>query len=249
MTRPIAAVTRRAAAGLVCWLVACTGHAATAPAEAAPVQGATRVLFVGNSLTYTNDLPAMAAALARAHGDSLVYRTVARPNFSLEDHINTGLERIIRDFGPDVVIMQQGPSSLPDSRTHLVEWSRRVADLARGAGGRPALLMVWPPQSRIAVFDDVRASYSAAAAAAGGELIPAGDTWREAWRADPDLALYGSDGFHPSRLGTLAAALTVDAVLFESATDAATCSAPACPELPAATLAVLRGAAARATRE
>jgi hypothetical protein len=40
-------------------------------------------------------------------------------------------------------------------------------------------------------------------------LLPAGDAWRRAWRLDPDLSLYGPDGFHPSRLGSILAALVI----------------------------------------
>lgn len=106
------------------------------------------------------------------------------------------------------MILQQGPSSLPESREHLVFWSGRLAEAIRAAGGRPALLMVWPPSPHPEAFDDVRDSYAAAAKAVDGLFIPAGETWREVWKRDPALALYGPDGFHPSQLGSLAAALT-----------------------------------------
>ena len=60
------------------------------------------------------------------------------------------------------------------------------------------------------------ASYRNAAKAAGADLFPAGDAWRRAWACDRSLALYGPDGFHPSRLGTYLAALVVYGRLFKS---------------------------------
>jgi hypothetical protein len=42
-----------------------------------------RVLFVGNSLTETNDLPAKVAALAEAKGRKLEYRTITFGGYSL----------------------------------------------------------------------------------------------------------------------------------------------------------------------
>ena len=46
-------------------------------------------------------------------------------------------------------------------------------------------------------------------AAVGGLFFPAGEAWRTAWASDPQLPLYGPDGYHPSELGTYLAALVV----------------------------------------
>ena len=40
-------------------------------------------------------------------------------------------------------------------------------------------------------------------------VLPVGEAWRSAWRIDPNIALYGPDGFHPSLMGTYLAALVV----------------------------------------
>ena len=174
-----------------------------------------RVLFIGNSLTYTNDLPGMVRELSRLEHRSFAGAVIAHPNVSLEDHAGMGVFDVIRRERPDVVVLQQGPSSLDESRVNLVEWTRHFTDVIEESGGRPALLMVWPPIDRLAFFDAVRDSYRAAADEVDGLFMPAGESWRAAWRRDAALALYGGDGFHPSALGTLAAALTVHAVLHE----------------------------------
>jgi hypothetical protein len=88
--------------------------------------------------------------------------------------------------------------------------------------------MVWPSVTRRGDFPAVSGSYAAAASAVGGVLMRAGDAWREAWRLDPKLPLYGPDGFHPSRLGSQLAAL----VVYEQLTGATPSSGL---ELPGAT--------------
>jgi len=169
-----------------------------------------RVLFVGNSLTYSNDLPATVERVAVAAGGRIVTGAVTAPGAALEDHWRAGTAlQAIRAGGWDVVVLQQGPSSLPDNRRTLRQWTRRFARPIRAAGARPALLMVWPSVSRGSAFDGVRAAYAAAAEAVDGILLPAGEAWRTARERSPELALYGPDGFHPSRLGTLLAALVV----------------------------------------
>lgn len=176
------------------------------PAAAPP----TRVLFVGNSLTAANNLPAMVTAIAAASGRPFACETVAIPNFSLEDHWKQGdARRAIAGVEWDVVVLQQGPSALPESRVLLTTYARRFAGEIRKAGARTAMYMVWPSYARRGDFPGVSRSYGAAASATGGMLLPAGDGWREAWSLDPSLPLYGPDGFHPSTMGTYLAALVV----------------------------------------
>lgn len=178
----------------------------------APVEGVLRVLFIGNSLTYTNDLPVLVAQLAASTGGAVTLdvRDVSQSGFALEDHWNLPATMdVLNQGGWDVVVLQQGPSSLPESQANLRQWSTTFAERVRALGGRPALYMVWPESTRLAAFDAVRDSYRAAAEAAGAELYPAGEAWRAAWRADPDLPFYGPDGFHPSTLGSYLAALTI----------------------------------------
>ena len=170
-----------------------------------------RVLFVGNSLTYDNDLPAMTAQLAAsADAPPMVLGRVLRGGFSLGDHWNEGAAQgmIVQDKW-DIVVLQQGPSALPESQADLLASTRLFADLAREHGARVALLMVWPESNRPAARDSVRMSYTNAAAAVDGILVPAGEAWRAAWRRDPTLELYSSDGFHPAPMGSYLAALSL----------------------------------------
>lgn len=171
------------------------------------------VLFVGNSLTYANELPEMVQALALASGDTLRVGMVANPDWSLEDHWNGGAARATIRRGWDVVVLQQGPSALPESRTLLIDYTRRFADEIRAAGATPALYAVWPSRSRFGDFDRASESYRLAAEEVDGMLFPAGEAWRAAWRADADLPLYSADGLHPSVTGTYAAALVIYAGL------------------------------------
>ena len=180
-------------------------------AETAPV----RVLFVGNSLTYVNDLPAMAAWISRRGGESagLAVESIAFANAGLQDHWKGEATARIERGGLDFVVLQQGPSSLPESRADLVAWTKRFAKRIRAAGARPVLYMVWPAAQHVESAPRVADSYRAAARAVDGLLAPAGEAWRAAWKLDPNLPLYGGDRFHPSALGTYLAALTLEAVL------------------------------------
>jgi len=168
------------------------------------------LLFIGNSLTAANDLSGLIEAIGRASGVAIRCTVIAKPNFSLEDHWTNGEARkAIARGGWSHVILQQGPSALPESRVLLHEYARRFDRDIRSVRARTVLFTVWPSAARRGDFDAVIASYKGAADLTHGLLLPAGDAWRAAWRRDPDLALYGPDGFHPSPLGSYLAALTI----------------------------------------
>ncbi|MEP6491089.1 MAG: SGNH/GDSL hydrolase family protein [bacterium] len=173
--------------------------------------GGIHVLFVGNSLTYVNDLPATVANLGAMSDDTIRVATSAAPDLALIDHLNGGSDALqqLRLGGWKYVVLQQGPSTLPINRDSLVLWTKLFDPYIRSAGARAALFMVWPSSDRVSFFDDVRLSYQSAAQAVNGVFLPAGVAWQKAWGADPTLSFYSSDGFHPTPLGTYAAALVI----------------------------------------
>jgi hypothetical protein len=185
--------------------------ALTAGSAQTPARPELRVLFVGNSLTYANDLPAIVEELARADGAvSVETSTVAVANFSLADHLARGdAARRIAEGHWDFVVLQQGPSALPESRTELIASTKAFATLCAPVGAKLALFGVWPDSDRRSAFDSVTASYGAAADSVGGLLLPAGRAWQLAWQHDPSLPLYGGDGFHPGPFGSYLAALVI----------------------------------------
>ena len=181
----------------------CRGSTGPKPADL-------RVLFVGNSLTSVNDLPRMFAAVAASGGFRVATGRVVFDDVSLADHLLRGdAVDAIQEGDWDYVVMQQGPSGRPDSRTELIDVTRQFATIITAAGARPVLYMVWPDASRPTAFDSVSASYTAAADGVDALLAPAGDAWTAAWERKATLHLYGGDGFHPSPLGSYLAALSI----------------------------------------
>lgn len=175
----------------------------------APDEEALGVLFIGNSLTVWNEMPDVVADLLDESGIDAHVETVAFPNYGLPDHWLEGSSReAIALGGWDVVVLQQGPSAT-EGRPYLLDYSELFAEKIREVGARPALYMVWPSSARSFDFEGVSDSYRTAAELVDGLLFPAGEAWLEAWKLDEELALYGPDGFHPSRAGSYLAALVI----------------------------------------
>lgn len=169
-----------------------------------------RVLFVGNSYTYTNDLPALFAAVASARGQTIEVGELTAANAAIEDHIVSGdLARRLAE-GWDWVILQQGPSSQPDSRLHLRHWASEAARLARQAGARAVLMSVWPALQNAHTWRDAELSYRLAAADAEACVLPVATAWRLARERSPAIVLYLPDRLHPTPEGSLLAALVIE---------------------------------------
>lgn len=205
--RPRTALAIAAAAVLLAGCLPMAGPSRHVPV----VAGNRRVLFVGNSLTYANGLPAMVQTLARAAGDTaLRTASIAEPDFALEDHYYVGtVQRTLERSDWEYVVLQQGTSALPASQQHLRAWTLQFAPLIRAAGAAPVLYQVWPMLSRRFDADAAVTSYLNAAIAVEGIFAPAGDAFTDALALDPDIGVYSSDGLHPSRRGTYVAALVI----------------------------------------
>lgn len=172
--------------------------------------GGIHVLFIGNSLTYVNDLPWTVTNLAAFSGDTVRSAVVAFPDFALEDHVSEGTAvKAINLGGWKYVVLQQGPSSLDTSRANLIFWTKYFDQLIRLTGATTALYSVWPALENFSTFQRSIDSYQLAAQAVNGLFLPGGAAWLAAWARDSTLQLYNSDGLHASPLGTYLVALVM----------------------------------------
>ncbi len=191
----------------------CLGSAITGPDVPVFPAGTTRVLFVGNSLTYVEDVPSRVVQIARQWGDTSVrVATLAAPNFALIDHwANGSLRTLLSRSNWEFVVMQQGPSSLPENQLLLREWATLIEPSIRAAGGTPMLYGVWPHAARPQDMPAVEQSYRLAAQAVQGEFAPAGSAWYRALAISPTLPLYAADGLHAAPMGAYVAAVVIAA--------------------------------------
>jgi hypothetical protein len=193
---------------------ACLGSGMVSPEFENPAAGKS-VLFIGNSLTYYNDLPVMVQGLAdAAGGDSLIIGMVAGPDMALVDHWNKGdAQKTIAGRHWDYVVLQQGPSSTAINRDSLRTLTALFASVIADAGGKPVLFSAWPATDRRQDFARAAESYRLAAEDVGGLYAPVANAWLEAWTRDPALELY-ADGLHGNTAGSYLAALVIYARLF-----------------------------------
>lgn len=191
-------------------LLGCLTEPPTGPITQLP-QGGKHVLFIGNSLIYTNNLPRTVADLAESAGDTVRVLDVSLPNFAVIDHA-LGLSNavdVIRSQSWDFVVLQQGPTTTQVNSDTLTIATKLIDQHVKLAGGRTANFMSWPHIDQGHLFAAVRQSALRAAQSVSGVFMPAGEAWQAAMLADPAITLYSGDGYHPGPLGTYLAALVV----------------------------------------
>lgn len=176
-------------------------------------ENATWLLFIGNSHTEINNIPALVVELAAMAGDSsLRADMIVGGGMALEDHWLFGdAQRALERYRWDYVVMQQGPSSLLENQVHLRTWTQRFAPLIYAAEAEPVLYQVWPSAFHRHTAAAALQSYTQAAAAVDGILAPAGDGITVAWERPDPLPVYAGDGVHATIYGGYIAALTIAA--------------------------------------
>lgn len=174
-----------------------------------------KILYIGNSLTYSNNLPKLVEKEALKIGFTVSSTTIAKPNYALIDHWREGnIQKLIKSEGFDYVIVQQGPSSQSEGRKMLIEDGQKIVDLSNKHGSVVCFYMVWPSRQYFQTFDDVIKSHKMAAKLSASKLIPVGEVWQEYIDTTGSYDYYGPDGFHPSPKGSQVAAETIVRTLF-----------------------------------
>jgi len=174
------------------------------------------ILFIGNSLTFTNNLPELVQNEARNRGLNIGIKMEARANFAISDHWDNGtVQDLIKTKVFKFVVIQQGPSSQSLGRSILIEYGQKYSDLCKANDANLAFFMVWPSLAYYYTFDGVIKNYSDAANLYDSYLCPVGEVWKQHFDNTNDFSYYGPDGFHPSYLGSEVAAQVIAESLFD----------------------------------
>lgn len=190
-----------------------------------------RVLFLGNSYTYTNNLPQLIANMARATGDSLVFDSYTPGGYTLDQHALDPVSRgKVMTGNWDYLVLQE-QSQLPAIPGYYSNELSGLCDLFRTHNpcGRLLFYMTWGRKNGDAVncasfptmctyigMDTMlRANYLSMARAQLGDLSPVGAVWRYVRQQAPAIDLYQPDESHPSEAGSYLAACSFYAAIFQ----------------------------------
>ena len=199
------------------------------PADEEP----TRILFVGNSFTYVNDMPEkIFAPIARAAGYNVEVKRVTNGGYHLYQHSNINnpygaqVHEEIKSGKYDIVVIQEQSSGAGIDRPGFYTGVRRLVKLIRENGATPYLYCTWGHREGSATLTDngwttetmtydIAAGYEAIAEELGVTISYAGWAYYDVFTSHADtIDLYNKDNYHPSLAGSYLAALTHFATIF-----------------------------------
>ncbi len=186
-----------------------------------------KVLFIGNSYTYVNNLPQVLADMALSMGDTVIYDSSAPGGYSFQNHLgNATTLAKIKSQAWDIVVLQaqsQEPSFHPSQvMSGTYPYAERLVDSVRKYIPCANILfyMTWGRQngdaSNCANYPPIctyagmqarlRESYIMFKDSFITGVAPVGVAWKKIRASNPTINLYDPDESHPSIAGTYLAA-------------------------------------------
>lgn len=180
-----------------------------------------QVLFIGNSHTFTNDMPWMVRKIADAHDAPYKYaiHMHAPPATQFIDHWKNARIHRLLERKWDYIVLQGGSNEtmLDGNRTHFHAYGNHLLGKIWQMGVRPILFVTWQyapdypfviehPELRNSMYSLIQTHYGQLAARNNAVMVNVGKAWAHVLRYRSDIALY-TDGNHATIHGSYLAAL------------------------------------------
>jgi len=204
----------------VAWLLLVSlPHLALAEATPGQTGAATeplKVLFIGNSFTYYNNMPAMLARLTASPGSPRQIQTdaVTAGGATLGQLWEWRLARkAIQDQKWDYVVLQEQSARPADNPQKMDEFVRKFDAEIRSSGAKTVLYLTWAHRGQPETQPLIDQAYFTIAKELSAQVAPVGPAWRAALARAPNIPLYQSDSRHPTATGSYLAACVFYLVL------------------------------------
>jgi len=204
--------------------------AACSNTGAGSAQHDTRVLFIGNSHTFHNDVPKMFESMARTGGYSVKADMIAHGGWTLLEHAQSAetTKKIRSEEWDYIVLQEQGdvPSFSNSREQEMYPAIRGLHNEISARGAETVLFMTWGHRDGslaegVGGYNAESAVVESAYVKIGNELdvaiAPVGVAWWTAMRSNPSLTLWVDDGNHATKEGSyLAASVLYHVILGQS---------------------------------
>jgi len=179
-----------------------------------------KILFVGNSHTYFNDMPQIFANLCKSRGKQVQVTMQAHPGVTYGWHLKqyTELRFALIHGGYDYIVMQQAAHSPCPSKEETLKDGKTIIDLAKANGVTPLQVIPWAEKRDPAHQAQMYDIYESLCSQNNISSIKVGQIFEEVFNHCPDIDMYWFDGEHASPYGSYAYACAVYAAVFGEST-------------------------------
>ncbi len=187
-----------------------------------------RILFIGNSYTFFNNLPRMIGEIAHSDPQNHIrfeIKSITKGGIGLKELWDAGdALKILRSERWDYVVLQEqsfwamSPESISDTNKSVKAFQQQILQ----QGARSVFFISWPRKAGSHWYTDGQTNFLRSpeymqqrfnyysqriAEPIGAQTIGVGDYWLYMQQAYPEMELYRTDGTHPSPAGTYLSAL------------------------------------------
>ncbi|WP_375444750.1 DUF4886 domain-containing protein [uncultured Fibrella sp.] len=160
-----------------------------------------RVLFIGNSYTYGNDLPDLLAQLMVGKGVKFGYESITAGGATLQKHWEEGnVQAAIRRKPWDFVILQEQSTRPFTKREAFFQYARLLDADIKKTKAKTLFYATWAAKASPDEQPKLTEAYQTIANETGSLMAPVGEAWKLA--ISDSLTLHGPDGRHPNLAGT-----------------------------------------------
>ena len=196
----------------------------------------TKVLFIGNSYTYVNDLPLMFKELSTSLGRTVYTEMSAPGGYSLEQHLTNPETMLKISKGNWSYVVLQEQSQMPTIEYYRYSSTypsaRKLDSIIKSYNSNTMFFMTWgrgyggiqcidtscsPPFMNFSHMQDtLSSSYNKIANELNDQVSPVGNVWRQSVNTDSSIILWDSDFSHPSLAGSYLTACVFYSKIFHS---------------------------------
>jgi hypothetical protein len=171
-----------------------------------------RVLLVGNSYIYYNNLAQMIGLITDSLNTKIICKKSTIGAATLGQHWNSerGLKtkKIIASNKFDIVVIQDNSMWPLEHKDSLLIYGQLFCNYIRANGAKPYLYNTWAREKTPQTQSSINAVYNELAALENAVNVPVGSSFDLARKNIPTMNLFHPDGSHPSAVGTFLIALS-----------------------------------------
>lgn len=177
------------------------------------------ILYIGNSLTFSGDVPKQVSKLSEMYGITVTYDTVFEGGAKLSDIMEQAMEKIQNeDNHYDYIVFQDYGTRPISERLNFISDVELLCKEARKVGAIPVFYNpAWSNTEDAKPYKEYQVlltgAYERAAKTNGGIIINAAEAWVYAYDKHPDLKLYADD-VHANNAGAYLTASMFASTLF-----------------------------------